>query len=143
MMLWLLAFLFFIVVEIISVSLTSIWFAIGALAAFWISFYVGYWWAQVLVFLIVSLILVLLTRPWAKRFFNNNDREKTNVDAVIGKEGVVTEEINNLRAVGEVSVGGQIWMARTEDNSTTIAMNEKVIVKEVRGVKLIVEKENM
>lgn len=143
MMWWLIAFLFFIIVEIISVSLTSIWFAVGALAAFWLSFYIGYWWAQVLVFLIVSLILVLLTRPWAKRFFNNADREKTNVDAMIGKEGVVTEEINNLRAVGEVSVSGQIWMARTEDNNITIAPEEKVIVKEVRGVKLIVEKENV
>lgn len=140
---WLLAFVVFLIAEIISVSLTSIWFSLGALASFAVSFLTDNVWVQIVVFLIVSLILVLLTRPWAKRFFNNADREKTNIDAMIGREGVVTEEINNLRAIGEVSVSGQAWMARTEDNNITVAPGEKVIVKEVRGVKLIVEKENM
>lgn len=138
MWLWLIAFVIFLVAEIATVALTSIWFAAGALVAFAVSFFCDVLWVQILVFLIVSLLMVIVTRPVANKFLNQN-REKTNVDAVVGKTGIVTEAIDNLNASGEVSLSGQIWMARTPNDSVKIAEGARVIVKEVRGVKLIVE----
>lgn len=138
MWLWLIAFVIFLIAEIATVSLTSIWFAAGALVAFIVSFFCDTLWVQILVFLIVSLVMVVFTRPFADKFLNK-DREKTNVDAIVGKKGIVTEAIDNLKATGEVSLSGQIWMARTEEDSVKIPEGAKVIVKEIRGVKLIVE----
>ncbi len=138
MWLWLIAFVVFLIAEIATVALTSIWFAAGALVAFIVSFFCDTLWVQILVFLIVSLVMVIVTRPVANKFLNQN-REKTNVDAMVGRQGVVTEAIDNLKAVGEVSISGQLWMARTADDTIRIMEGAKVIVKEIRGVKLIVE----
>lgn len=138
MWLWLIAFVVFLIAEIATVALTSIWFAAGALVAFIVSFFCDTLWVQILVFLIVSLVMVIVTRPVANKFLNQN-REKTNVDALVGRQGVVTEAIDNLKAVGEVSISGQLWMARTADDTVRITEGAKVIVKEIRGVKLIVE----
>lgn len=135
---WLCAFVVFMVIEIISVALTSIWFSVGALAAFVVSLYCDVLWVQILVFLLVSLVLVVVTRPLAERFLNK-DREKTNVDAVVGRQGIVTEEIDNLSATGEVSLAGQMWTARAEEEGKKIPVDVKVIVCKVQGVKLIVK----
>lgn len=138
MWLWLIAFVVFLVAEIATVTLISIWFAVGALAAFVLSFFCDILWVQILVFLLVSLVLVMCTRPLANRFLNQS-REKTNADALVGRQGIVTEAIDNLQAVGEVSLSGQMWMARTEDDKIKIPKDAKVVVKEIKGVKLIVE----
>lgn len=138
MWLWLIAFIVFLVAEIATVTLISIWFAIGALAAFVLSFFCDVLWVQILLFLLVSLVFIIFTRPFADRFLNQN-REKTNADALIGRQGIVTEAIDNLQAVGEVSLSGQMWMARTADDGITIPKDAKIVVKEIKGVKLIVE----
>lgn len=140
-MIWLIVFVVLLVAEIVTVSLTSIWFAAGALAAFVASLLCDIIWVQVLVFALVSFVLLIFTKPVANRFFNKN-REKTNVDALAGKQGIVTETINNLALSGEVNLAGQMWMARTEDDSVCIEEGEKVVVKCVQGVKLIVERED-
>lgn len=137
-MVWLILFVVLLIGEIASVALTSIWFAVGALAAFVVSLFCDNIWVQIMVFLIVSLVLVICMRPWANRFLNKN-REKTNVDAIVGRLGVVTQNISNLDATGEVSLAGQMWTARTASDNIGIAAGTKVIVKEVQGVKLIVE----
>lgn len=139
-MLWLAAFVVLLVGEIISVALTSIWFAAGALAAFVLSLFCDILWVQILVFLLVSLVLLIFTKPFAEKYINR-DREKTNVDAIVGRQGVITQQVNNLEASGEVSIAGQIWMARAVNDGVLIPEGTKVIVKEVRGVKLIVETE--
>lgn len=135
---WLIAFVIFLVAEIATVSLTSIWFAVGALLTFAFTFVCDVVWVQILVFLIVSLVMVLVTRPLADKYLNQS-REKTNVDAIAGKTAVVTEDIDNLQAVGEVRLAGQVWMARSVDDSIRLAKGTQVVVKEVRGVKLIVQ----
>lgn len=135
---WLLIFVICLIAEIISVSLTSIWFAAGALAAFAVSLFCDMLWVQILIFLLVSLILLIFTKPVAERYLNQS-REKTNIDAVVGKQGIVMETIDNLQGKGGVSLSGQMWTARSADDNIKIEKDTKVLVKEIQGVKLIVE----
>ena len=135
---WLLIFVICLIAEIISVSLTSIWFAAGALAAFLVSLLCDMLWLQILIFLLVSVILLIFTKPVAERYLNQS-RERTNIDAIVGKQGIVVETIDNLQGKGGVSLSGQMWTARSADDAIQIEKDTKVIVKEIQGVKLIVE----
>lgn len=130
-----------VIAEIATTQLVSIWFAIGALAAFFTALAgVEQIWIQIIVFVIVSAVAVAVTRPLVKKMINKK-AEPTNADMVIGKVGVVTERIDNLAPSGLVKVNGSVWTARTPDGSV-IEENEKVIIKEISGVKLLVIKEN-
>ena len=130
-----------VILEIATTQMVSIWFAIGALAAFIAALLgVEQLWIQIVVFILVSAIAVIVTRPLVKKMVNRK-AEPTNADMVIGKTGIVTEKIDNLAPTGLVKVNGAVWTARSADDSV-IEENEKVIVKEIRGVKLLVEKEN-
>lgn len=135
---WLTAFVLLLVIEAVTMGLTTIWFAGGALIAL-IGALCGvpFSW-QVILFFIVSFILLFFTRPLAISYFNQ-EREKTNIDSIIGAKAIVLKEINNLKAEGQVSLNGQEWSARTKEQKT-ISEGEVVIVKEIQGVKLIVEK---
>ena len=136
---WLILFIVLLVIEIITLGLTTIWFAGGALTAFVLSMLEVSPVLQWAVFCAASLILLFATRPWAVRYFNNQKKEKTNVDRLIGKTAVVTSEIRNLEGKGEVFVNGLTWTARTEEDSLVIKENTHVMVTAVQGVKLIVE----
>ena len=136
---WLILFIILLVIEIITLGLTTIWFAGGALVAFVLSLLEVSPVVQWAVFCAVSLILLFATRPWAVRYFNNQRKEKTNVDSLIGKTSVVTSEIRNLEGRGEVFVNGLTWTARSGEDSLTIAEDTHVTVTAVQGVKLIVE----
>ena len=136
---WLILFIILLVIEIITLGLTTIWFAGGALVAFVLSLLEVSPVVQWAVFCAVSLILLFATRPWAVRYFNNQRKEKTNVDSLIGKTAVVTSEIRNLEGRGEVFVNGRTWTARSGEDSLTIAEDTHVTVTAVQGVKLIVE----
>ena len=129
---WLIITVILIVVEIITLGLTSIWFAGGAFVAG------AHWLVQLLVFAVVSTLLFVFTRPFAAKHLMKNV-EKTNVDSLIGKEGIVKQEINNLEARGVVKLSGMEWSARSADDSK-IAAGEKVLVQSIDGVKLIVTK---
>ncbi len=129
-----------IVLEIATTQIVSIWFAIGALAAFIATLAgVQQLWIQIVIFVVVSAIAVIATRPLVKKIINKK-AEPTNADMVIGKTGVVTETIDNLAPTGVVKVNGSVWTARSADN-TVIEVGEKVIIREISGVKLIVIKE--
>ena len=130
---WLIITVILIVVEIITLGLTSIWFAGGL-----ISLTGAHWLVQLLVFAVVSTLLFVFTRPFAAKHLMKNV-EKTNVDSLIGKEGIVKQEINNLEAQGVVKLSGMEWSARSADDSK-IAAGEKVLVQSIDGVKLIVTK---
>ena len=130
-----------VIVEVCTTQMVSVWFAIGALASFFTALAgVEQIWIQIIVFVIVSAIAVIVTRPLVKKMVNGKT-EPTNADMVIGKTGVVTEKIDNLAPSGQVKVGGAVWTARSADESV-IGENEKVVIKEISGVKLLVIKES-
>lgn len=136
---WLVALTILLIIEIITLGLTSIWFAGGALAAFLLSLFTDNLILEVGVFVAVSLVLLYFTRPIAMKYFNNK-REKTNYEALEGSSGKVLEKIDNFNSTGVVLLNGLEWTARSSDDSI-IPAGKKVIVKEVSGVKLIVEEE--
>lgn len=135
---WLAFLIVMIVIEIISMGLTSIWFAGGALVAFVLALFNVPFLVQLIVGLIVSLVLLIFTRPIAVKYFNK-DRVRTNVESMIGTQAIVINEIDNLQGVGRVTTGGKEWSARTTVDGITLPVGAVVIVKEVSGVKLIVE----
>lgn len=135
---WLIALVVFLVIESATLGLATIWFAGGALVALIAAMCGAGIVIQIVLFLVVSLVLLFFTRPFAVRFLNK-DTLKTNVDRVVGMEGVVTEEISNLAGTGKVSIGGNMWTARTENEGGTIPVDAVVTVLRVEGVKLIVK----
>ncbi len=136
---WSVIFALCIIVEIISLGLTSIWFAGGALIAGIAALIGATFVIQVLIFIVVSLVLFFTTRPIAKKHFNTEQMEKTNVEGLIGREVIVTSTIDNLHSAGQVKVNGLEWTARSTDNEI-IPEGTLVKINEVQGVKLIVSK---
>ena len=136
---WLMLLCIFVVVEIVTVSLTSIWFAGGALAAIVAALLNAPEFLQFLVFFVVSVILILFTRPFAMKFVKPHNI-KTNYEEVIGKEVQVTKSIDNRKAEGTVLCNGMEWSARSTDDDVTFQEGETVVVTEVRGVKLFVRR---
>ena len=134
---WLMAFIILVVMEFLTMGLTTIWFAIGALAAFFASLFGATFWVQIVLFLVVSLVVLVVYRPLAVKYVNSR-RTKTNVDDLIGKEAKVTEKIDNLNQTGRVVLNGMDWSARTTIGGK-IDVDTIVRVIDVKGVKLIVE----
>lgn len=138
---WLAIFVILLIIEIVTMGLTTIWFAGGALAAMaagLIGFGTG---IQILVFLVVSILLLVLTRPIAVKYFNQ-ERQKTNAESLIGQQALVLEDIDTLQSAGLVEVRGQEWSAKTDKPDGRIAKNKVVVIEGIQGVKLIVrEKE--
>ena len=135
---WLMALVAFIVIEIATMGLTTIWFAGGALIALGLALVKVNFYVQLGVFLVISIILLICTRPLAVKFFNQK-REKTNVDSMVGKKAIVLAEIDNLREEGQVILNGMEWSARSYEEGKIISAGAVVEVKEIRGVKLIVK----
>ena len=134
---WLVILAVMIVLEIFSLGLTTIWFGIGAIGAAIVS-WMGYGiWVQLIVFAVLSVIAMAVFRPLAVKYLNK-DKEKTNTDGVVGEVVVVTKEINNEMAAGEVQLNGMSWTARSQDGRV-IPEAERVTVVSVQGVKLIVK----
>lgn len=136
-MYWLIVFVVLLIIEIFTMGLTTIWFAGGAIAAY-ITGLLGIGAAgQIIVFIAMSLVLLVFTRPLAIKYFNQN-RQKTNADSLIGQQGVVMEEIDTLNAAGRVLVNGQEWSAKTDGPNGKIAKDRVVMIDGIQGVKLIV-----
>ena len=133
---WLIIILILSFVEIITVNLVTIWFVASAGVALLLSLFVDSFYIQFLVFGIVGLIIMVLTRPILRKFLSK-DKEKTNLDRVVGMSGICTEEISSKNDVGEVKVDGKKWSAIS---SSKILKGEEVIVTEISGVKLKVKK---
>ena len=139
-MYWLIAMAVLLVIEIITMGLTTIWFAAGALVAVVAALLKAPIAVQFILFVVVSVVLFFFTRPVVEKYLNNN-RTKTNINSIIGEEAKVTEEIDNFNQKGAVVVRGLEWTARSADDKEIIEAGSKVIIKEVSGVKLIVEKQ--
>ena len=136
---WLVVLAILLVIEFLTLGLTTVWFAGGALVAFLVSLAGGPLWLQLLLFIAVSVVLLLFTRPLAVKYLNK-DVQKTNVDSILGQKGIVTATIDNLKAEGQVTIQGMEWTARAK-NGNTIEKGKVVRVTAVEGVKLIVEED--
>ena len=136
---WFVLMLGFLIVEAAcAVHLVSIWFAAGSLVAMLIAFLKGPMWLQVMLFIVVSCALLVLFLPLVKKFLNPA-RTKTNVDAIIGSQGYVTADIDNIAASGQVKLGSMEWTARSTDGEK-IPKGTLVKVERIEGVKAFVSK---
>ena len=134
---WLIAMVAFLIVEAACpFHLVSIWFAVGALAAMIVSMLGGVLWVQITVFCVVSGVLLAALWPFIRKFLNPRIT-KTNVDSVVGSEGIVTAGIDNLNAVGQVKLGGMEWTARSTSGAN-IPTGTRIRVDRIEGVKAFV-----
>lgn len=132
---WLIVAAVSIVLEIISLGLTTIWFAGGALVTALAAYYEVSWFLQIIIFTATSLVLLIITRPLAKKALSKN--ENTNIDSFIGKEVLVLSDIDGKRELGTVKMNGIEWSAIAESDET-IEKGNYVTVKAIDGNKLIV-----
>jgi membrane protein implicated in regulation of membrane protease activity len=138
MILWIVVLITTLVIEAMTMGLTTIWFSGGALIALIVEMLNGSIYMQIIAFLIISLVLLFYTRPIAMKHFNK-EREKTNLDTVIGNQAVVTIPIHNIQETGQVIVEGKEWTARSNDSSKYFEKDTLVRIVSIQGVKLIVE----
>ncbi len=134
---WAAAIIIFGIAEAVTVQLVSIWFLVGAIAALITALCGASPVIQIIVFIAVSVLALVITRPLVKKYITPK-RENTNADRVIGQTGIVTQDIDNIKATGQVKVDGKFWTARSFDNSVIPAERE-VIIDKIDGVKLIVK----
>lgn len=137
--LWLVVIIAFVVTELSTVTLTSIWFAAGGLAALLVAMLNGNFFIQIIAFLVVAFGLLAGTRSWARRYLETK-KQSTNADRAIGEEVRLTERVSNLDRTGRAIVHGQDWAVRSADDNVIIEKGELVKVLQISGVKLIVEK---
>ncbi len=136
---WLVVSAALIVAEIISLGLTTIWFAIGALAAALAAFLGAGISVQLMAFAVISVVFLVFTAPVARKHLMGQP-EKTNIEGLVGMIGVVTNTIDNLKSEGTVFLNGLEWSARSE-NGENIEKDCRVSVVSISGVKLIVKRE--
>lgn len=137
---WISMFVVLILIELLTLGLTTIWFAGGTLVAMLANVLGANNIVQWVLFFLASIILLVATRPFAVRFLNK-DRVSTNADSLIGQLGVVEQEIDNLKAMGNIMINGQDWTARSASTDLLIEKGKTVVVKSIEGVKLIVEEQ--
>lgn len=134
---WLLISGICLIIESFTLGFFVFWFSIGAIFALITSLFTTNIIIQSTVFVITSTILLLLTKPLIKKFAKTPKTKQTNIYSIIGKEGIVLENIDTLNGTGKVKVNGELWSAISDGN---IEKGEKIKVLSVNGVKLKVEK---
>ena len=136
---WVLGVVAFVVLEGVSYQLISVWFAIGAVGGLIAKAAGADFTVQLVIFIAISAVCIICLRPLSRKLINGKET-KTNADALIGREVLVTKEINNLRGEGEGRVGGMTWTLRSLGGEV-IPEGETVICEKIEGVKLIVRKD--
>ena len=134
--LWLVLMVVFILIEVSTVSMVSTWFAAGALAALIASLCQAPLWLQVALFVVVSAVMLLALRPLARKYFTPR-LTKTNLDAVIGSEGLVTERVDNVKSSGRVKLAYMEWSARSSTGEI-LEEGTRIRVDRIEGVKVFV-----
>ncbi len=137
-MFWLVVLVALVVIELLTMGLTTIWFAGGALVATIAAVFGAPLSVQIILFLVVSGVLIIFTRPLAVRYFNK-DRVRTNAESLVGRQAIVISEIDNLQGIGQVNVGGMEWSARTRVDGVRLPVGTVTTILGINGVKLIVE----
>ncbi len=134
---WLMLTIFLIFIEMITINLTTIWFIVSSLVVLFLSFFIDSFTIQVALFIILGLILLVKSRPILVKYLNKN-KEKTNIDRIIGMRGVVIDDIL-LKSYGSVKVDGKIWTAYSDKE---LKKDTFVKILKINGNKLEVEEEN-
>lgn len=134
---WAALIVVFLIVEGLTAGLASIWFALGSVAALVSAFLGAPVWLQITLFVIVSALTLIFTRPLARKYVNKRI-EPTNADRLIGASATVTERIDNIAAKGYVKAGGRLWPARSKSGEP-IEKDTVTVVRSIEGIKLIVE----
>ena len=124
--------------EAVTVGLVSIWFAVGSLGALLTAALGGGLWLQIVIFLLLSALSLMLLKPLSRKWMAGHKAARTNADRVIGETALVTEDIDNTMATGQVQVDGQIWTARSA-HGVVIPAGSRVKVLSIQGVKVMVE----
>ena len=135
---WTISLILFIIIEVITVDLFTIWFIGGSIIALILSLFHAPLFLQILSFFIVSILSIIYLKPILDKC---TKKTKTNIDAIIGEKCLVIEEINNLNETGAVKINGLEWTARVENSNEIIKPNTIVVVKSIEGAKVLVEKE--
>lgn len=135
---WLIVMVVMLAVEAAAPGLVSVWFAVGALAALVSAVCKAAVWLQVVIFVGVSVLALVLTKPLVRKYVNGK-AQPTNADMILGKECIVREAIDNIAETGAISAGGKIWTARSTDDNVKIPEGVYVSVVRIEGVKAIVK----
>ena len=136
---WLVVMIALVIVEVVTLGLVCIWFAIGALFAAIVAVFGGPWWLQLIVFVVVSAVTLIFTKPIAKKYFTDKI-QKTNSEDLVGKKVMITEAVDNVRATGVAVASGLEWTARSKEDGVTFEKGEFALVSAIEGVKLILIK---
>lgn len=134
---WAAAIIVFGIAEAVTAQLVSIWFVLGAVVGLVAALCGGNLYIQLIVFIVVSIIALVITRPLIKKYIKPK-KEHTNADRVLTQDGIVVEEINNINGTGQVKIDGKIWTARSSDGNI-IPVDSIVWTEKISGVKLIVK----
>ena len=135
---WLVVLVALVVIELLTMGLTTVWFAGGAFVTTIAALFHAPLFLQIILFLVVSALLLFFTRPLAVKYFNK-DRIRTNAESLVGRQAIVISEIDNLQGIGQVNVGGMEWSARTRVDGVRLPVGTVATVLAINGVKLIVE----
>ena len=135
---WIASAVIFFVIEVLTSQIVTIWFAVGSIGALFANVLKAETIWQIVVFAVLSLITLLIARPYMKKF-TQTKVQPTNADMCIGSKAVVTEDIDNTKGTGQVKIKGAVWSAKSNDEEV-ISKDSIVIVKSISGVKLIVDR---
>ena len=135
---WLIASGIFFIAEIITTGFLVFWLGIAGLITMCVSFFTDNLMIQASVFVILSAVLILATKPFVKKFVHKKDNtEKTNAFSIIGKTAIVIKDIDSINGVGQIKVDGEVWSAEGI-NGSNIEKGTKVEIKKIDGVRAIV-----
>lgn len=136
LIIWIALTVVFIIIEAATVQLTTVWFAIGAAVALVLDLCGLPLWVQIVVFVLVSVLALILSRPLLRRL-RKKGATPTNADRNIGREGIVTERIDELAGTGRITISGISWAARSSDGSV-IEKDSVVIAERIEGARMFV-----
>ncbi len=139
---WVIIGILFMVAEIFTPSFFMFWFGIGGIVAAFVAYFYPNMVIEIVVFIAVSIVLVLLTRPFARRITGEEPR-KINVDDIVGREAIVVEKIDNIAGKGIIKVNGDLWRATSESDDLVIEKEEKVVILRVEGAHLVVRRKEI
>ena len=139
---WLIAAVIFFIGEVLTEGFCLLWFSVASLVALLFTLFTDNIFVQFGIFLLVSLILLFSTRKLTQNFLNSRKKVESNVNALIGQKARIIEEIDQIEGFGKVKINGEVWKAILANPSDTFELGETVVIKDIDGVKLIIEKEN-